>query len=1637
MDDTSNEGERASMKVDHLNPDERPDAESPSFLLGGGEMGALIREFDWTRTALGAPATWPQSLKTAIRIMLTSRQPIWVGWGPELLFFYNDPYKSIIGGKHPQALGQPTSVVWREIWNEIGPLLDTALAGIEGTFVEQKLLIMERNGFPEETYYTFSYSPIPDDRGGAGGIICANSDDTQRVRGERQLTVLRELASSSADSRTWQDASTSCMEALCGASHDMPFALLYAAEPAGDTATLVGTCGIVAGHPAAPATLHAARAGAWPVHEVLRENQARLVPHLDHLFDTPLPTGAWHVAPNCAVLLPIAPSGETGRAGVLIAALNPFRLYDEGYRAFMNLVAGQIGAALGYAHAYDEERRRAEALAEIDRAKTTFFSNISHEFRTPLTLMLGPLEELLASPERISAEDARLVEIMHRNGLRLLKLVNALLDFSRIEAGRIEIHRQPTDIAGFTAELASLFRSAVETAGLRLVIDIPPTPVIAEIDRDMWERVVMNLLSNAFKFTFDGTITVTLSASTEHGIAMSVRDTGIGIAHEELTRVFERFHRVAGATGRSVEGSGIGLAMVQELVKLHGGTIEAHSQPGQGARFVVTLPAPRDTARQVSSASNPSDAAHAPRAQASERARSYVDAAMRWAPDAQHVPVAEEAPLVVSDETGGEAPGRVLVVDDNADLRDYMRRMLAAAGHEVSVAVDGQDALDMARATHPEVIVSDVMMPRLDGFGLLRALREDEALRETPVVLLSARAGEEARVGGLEAGADDYLTKPFSARELLARVSSNLRFARLRQASERKLRDESRMLEVLNRVGTTVAGELDLSRAVQVVVDAATELTGAAFGSFFYNVLDDKGGRYTLYSLSGVPKDAFSRFPMPRNTAVFGPTFGGEGIVRSDDITKDPRYGHNAPHHGMPKGHLAVCSYLAAPVISRTGEVLGGLFFGHPDAGVFGERSERIVTGIAAQAAIAIDNARLFQAAQDEIAERARTQSALRDLNDTLERRVTEAIADRDRMWELSEDLFVITSFDGALLRVSPSWSTVLGIDTQRLHARTMLDLVHPEDAPLVADELARLRGSGAPVRYECRLGRVDQGWRWIAWTLSIDPDTRRIHGVGRDVTADRETAEALRHAEEALRMAQKMEAIGKLTGGVAHDFNNLLQVIGGNLQLLAKDVAGTEKAEQRVKSALAGVARGANLASQLLAFGRRQPLAPKVVNLGRFVRGLDDMFRRALGDGIEIETVVSGGLWNTLVDPFQVENALLNLAINARDAMSGHGKLTIEAGNASLDETYAMRNAEVTPGQYVMVAVTDTGSGMSPEVQERAFEPFFTTKREGQGTGLGLSMVYGFVKQSGGHVKVYSEEGHGTTVRIYLPRAREEEDLEINVDAGPAKGGSETILVVEDDEEVRATVVEMLADLGYRVLRAKDAQSALAIVESGVPIDLLFTDVVMPGPLRSTELARKARERVPGITVLFTSGYTDNAIVHAGRLDEGIDLLSKPYTHEALARKVRHVLGQSDKEGAAQPVANEPPAALEDDEALSHMRVLYVEDNELVRASSAELLRTFGLELTEADSVSAAHALLRKNRFEVLLTDVDLAGESGVQLAIDACRERPDLGVVFVTGYDLALDDDQRRALPHAVQLRKPYDPLALINALNAAAVR
>jgi PAS domain S-box-containing protein len=737
-------------------------------------------------------------------------------------------------------------------------------------------------------------------------------------------------------------------------------------------------------------------------------------------------------------------------------------------------------------------------------------------------------------------------------------------------------------------------------------------------------------------------------------------------------------------------------------------------------------------------------------------------------------------------------------------------------------------------------------------------------------------------------------------------------------AAEDALRRETRLLGVLNKLGSDIAAELDLEKLVEKVTEAGVALTGAQFGAFFYNVLNEKGESYVLYSLAGVAREHFSKFPMPRNTKVFSPTFKGEGVVRSDDITKDPRYGKSDPHYGMPAGHLPVCSYLAVPVRSRSGEVIGGLFFGHEKPGVFKQEHEDLILGAAGFAAVAVDNARLFQAAERELSERRRAEALLQEANTGLEARVEHEVAERTR-------------------------------------------------------------------------------------------------------------------TEQALRQSQKMEAIGQLTGGVAHDFNNLLQVVSGNLQLLTKDLAGNAAAQKKVANALEGVARGSKLASQLLSFGRRQPLEPKVVNIGRFVSGIEELLRRALGEEVEIEMIRSGGLWNTLVDVVQVENALLNLAINARDAMNGSGKLTIEVGNSFLDDEYARLHQDVEPGQYVMLAVSDTGSGMSPELMAKVFDPFFTTKPVGKGTGLGLSMVYGFVKQSGGHIKLYSEVGEGTTVKLYFPRSLQEEDTVVAADHGPIVGGTETILVAEDDEQVRNTVVAMLTDLGYNVLKAKDAASALTIFESGIPIDLLFTDVVMPGPLKSSEMARQAKERMPHLAVLFTSGYTENSIVHGGRLDPGVELLSKPYSREALARKIRHVINNGKQvrralEQKARELIPEKETAPLDRAA--GKRILLVEDNELIRMTTSDMLEELGCSVFEAGSAEKALTILSDEQIDVIVTDLGLPGMSGEDFSREVRRRWPEIGIVFATGMNSGprLDDPSRTAL-----LPKPHGVEELKGALDA----
>jgi PAS domain S-box-containing protein len=841
------------------------------------------------------------------------------------------------------------------------------------------------------------------------------------------------------------------------------------------------------------------------------------------------------------------------------------------------------------------ERQRAE-LAKLDELKTAFFANISHEFRTPLTLMLGPIEDAIADGEEpLGPRQRERVAMVQRNGLRLQKLVNALLDFSRVEAGRIQAVYQPTDLAALTQDLASSFRSACEKASLTLTIDTPPLPQPVFVDHEMWEKIVLNLVSNAFKFTLDGDIKVELAQADGQAV-LRVSDTGTGIPESETPRIFERFHRVEGARGRTYEGTGIGLALVKELIELHKGTVAVESIFGKGTTFTVRVP--------LGSAHLPQDRLDATRDQASTaiRADAFVSEALRWLPDGTIAETVEDQgePSLAPETPAGERP-RVLLADDNADMREYLCRLLATR-YEVTMAADGEEALTAARRQRPDLILTDVMMPRLDGFGLLAAVRNDPTLRGVPVIVLSARAGDEAKVEGLQSGADDYLIKPFSARELLARVAANIELARTRA-----------------------------------------------------------------------------------------------------------------------------------------------------------------------------ENARLLD---DEIAERRRAEAALQALNTTLEQRVIDEINERAK-------------------------------------------------------------------------------------------------------------------AEDQLRQVQKMEAVGQLTGGIAHDFNNMLAVIIGGLSLVQRKLAkGETDVDRFVTGAIDGAERAAALTQRLLVFSRQQPLAPELLDLNKMISSMVELLERTLGEPVSIETVPGAGLWHVRADPGQLENVILNLSVNARDAMPDGGKLAIETSNAVIDDDFA-RDYAIAPGEYVLVAVTDTGTGMDPDVIAKAFDPFFTTKGVGKGTGLGLSQVYGFVRQSGGHVNIHSELGIGTTVSIYLPRFQGEAGFDLSRTRASALDRglrTEIVMVVEDEPRVRAVSVEALTELGYGVVEAAGPKEALRLLDQGQEISLLFTDVVMPD-MSGRELTERAREKIPNLKVLYTTGYARDAIVHNGIVDPGTNLLTKPFSIDDLAMKVRQIL--------------------------------------------------------------------------------------------------------------------------------------------------
>jgi PAS domain S-box-containing protein len=1451
------------------------------FLAGGGEMGERTRAFDWAQTPVGPAAGWPQSLKTVVRIMLDSRYAMWLGWGPEFTFFYNDAYaRMTLGPKHPWALGRPAKQVWPEIWADVGSRAELVLRTGQATWDEGLLLFLERRGFKEESYHTFSYSPVPDDTGRVGGMLCVVTEDTERTIGERRLRTLRELATNTTE--TVQSAEEACRTAartLAENPRDLPFALIYLLNSDSATVRLAGAAGLEEGSAGVPGRIDLSQPDGlektWPLRAVLlNPSGPQVVDDIAGRFG-PLCCGVWPESPQRAVVLPLAKAGQTRLAGFLVAGLSPRLVFNDGYKGFMDLIAGQIATAVANAQAYEEERKQVQALAELDRAKTTFFSNVSHEFRTPLTLMLGPLQDVLSEPPEAIPERVRTdLAVAHRNSLRLLKLVNSLLDFARIEAARVQPNYQPTDLAALTNDLASAFRSAMERAKLRLVLDCPPLDEPVYVDRDMWEKIILNLLSNAFKYTFAGEIEVTLRR-VDNRAELAVRDTGTGIPAEELPRLFERFHRIQGARARTHEGTGIGLALVQELVKLHGGTIRVESQVERGTTFLVGIPLGTDHL--------PADRIAAPSTLASTAigAAPYVEEALHWI-SAEQTPernVPGEVDVAVGEDDRAPAQkktdaGRILLADDNQDLREYVARLLGAR-YEVEAVADGQSALEAARRRKPDLILTDVMMPRLDGFGLLKELRKDAALRDTPVIMLSARAGEEARVEGVESGADDYLVKPFSARELLARVGALIETDRMR-------RKTSAALSRLNELGLHLWQTSGLAQGLDEMLGATIELLHADMG--VVQLFDAKQQVLVLAAQRGFGDNfrEFFREVSTKDDSASGRALRTGAHVLIEDVESDPLY---RPYLSAARaaGYRAVSS---APLFDRDGAPLGMLstHFRQPH-----RPSDQDLR--------ALD---LYLRQAVSFIERLRMEDAVRESEERFRAVV-----------ETTPECVKIVSPEGHLLYMNAAGLGMVEADSDRdLLGRPVVDLVVPDQRAVWLARHEQI-SRGKRVNWEFEIVGLKGTRRWMeshAVPLGL-PDGRTAQlSVTRDVTekkrVERERENLLEAERNARAEAQRANQLkDEFLATLSHELRTPLNAIMGWAQLMAFSTMSAAE----MKEAGRAIERNARTQKQLIddlldmsriISGKFRLDLEEIEPISVLEAAIETIRPSAAVKEIRLETFLDPLAGPISADPARLQQVVWNLLSNAVKFTPKGGKIQIRLEQVN---------------SQIELSVSDTGQGIDPNFLPHLFQRFrqadaSTTRRFG-GLGIGLAIVKEIVELHGGTVSATSGgEGKGAAFTVTLPLSALHKSARPGRSIRTRPGGAPVevalidlsglkILFVDDEPDARGLVKRLLEECGAEVTTAASAMQALELLVAS-DHHLVISDIGMPDVdgyefLRQLRMRNERSATVPAIALTaFARSEDRTRALRAGYINH----VAKPIEPSELLATIAAVSGRVSK---------------------------------------------------------------------------------------------------------------------------------------------
>ncbi len=1088
-----------------------------SVFAGSDETSACLRALDWSATPLGPLEQWPQSLRTIVRVVVASGYPMAICWGPDYVLLYNDAYRPIAGTRHPWALGRSAREVYPEAWNFIGSMYESVMArGQTVNDLSDALVPLTRNNYLEEVYIAFSASPIWDDNGRVGGVLNSALETTERVIEDRRRHLLRDLASRAAGARNEEEVWRVSAETLGENCLSLPFAFLYEYRPSENQAYLAGAS-VETNEALHPPVIECSGENLWRFDPALAMDGA-LVELRDLASGVSVPN--WPERPKEASVVPIRLGEHSETLGFLVAGIHPGQAFGDACRQFVRRVAEQITIGLASARAYEQERQRAEALAELDRAKTTFFSNVSHEFRTPLTLMLGPLDEVLPeASERLSPEHHELLVAARRNGLRLLKLVNTLLDFSRIEAGRVQASYQPTDLATFTTEIASAFDSAMKIAGLRFSVKCQPIAEPVYVDREMWEKIVLNLLSNAYKFTFAGEVALKLKPR-DGAVELQVRDTGAGIPEEHREQVFERFHRIESTQARTYEGTGIGLALVQELVKLHGGNVRVESAVGAGSTFTVTIPSGKEHL--------PAERIHAPQSLVSTtiRAEAYVEEARQWSEDefgeAVDRGMLVKRPSLVSPQDSKAAEKRelVLVADDNADMRQYLTRLLSDR-YEVHAVVDGRQALQATQRLRPALVLADVMMPHLDGFGLLQAIRDDSALAGTPVILLSARAGEESRVEGLEADADDYLIKPFAARELLARVAANVKMSNLRRetaereermrseaelereklrASEERLAETSRLYGELQRADAELQLQVELLQQLPV---SAWTLNPDGTPDFVNHVWLEFSGQ-TLDFIRSHP-EAWMTAVHPEDREAASRAFG-EGIRSGTGFAFETR--SLRARDGTYRWHLNQAIVLR----DADGKVLK------------------------------------FVGTTTDIDDQKRTAEALQASEITL-RQTLDTIP----------GIVSKANSNGMIELANRQLLTYFGKTTEEMNSWSTSNVVHPDDLPRVTAEITHSFKTGTPFDSELRYRRADGVHRWFqARSLPFrgaDGEVAGWYFLLTDIEDRKRAEEALRESEYESRLIVDsipgMVAVASPSGNIDMVSRQALEFFGRTLEEL------------------------------------------------------------------------------------------------------------------------------------------------------------------------------------------------------------------------------------------------------------------------------------------------------------------------------------------------------------------------------------------------------------------------------------------------------------------------------------------------------